>query len=502
MPPSHLDVVIVGAGLSGVGTAVHIRKICPELNLTILEGRTRPGGTWDLFRYPGIRSDSDMYTLGYSFKPWTHPKAIADGPSIRAYIEETIVEQGLQPMIQYQQKVLSADWDSARCLWRLRIRNGQTGRIRQVSCRFLIGCCGYYRYEHGYDPDFPEQEQFQGLRIHPQLWPEDLDYRGKKVVVIGSGATAVTLVPAMAEHAEQVTMLQRSPTYVASVPGEDRMAQWLMRHFPDSWVYQTIRTRNILFSMGIYQLCQKAPQTMRRLLLQRIKRLLPNADDIRHFSPSYNPWDQRLCAVPDGDLFSALRSGKAHVVTGSIRRFYEHGIELQSGEQLEADIIVTATGLDIQILGGIELKVDGKAIDPSEKMYYKGAMVEDVPNFAMVFGYTNSSWTLKADLIGDYVARLIHYMNNRRYLQCTPRNQDKAVGSLPFIQMSSGYIQRALNRIPRQGDRAPWRLYQNYIKDWWQFKKHDIDDGILVFSHPVHVDNAVVSYRSIAEMPG
>lgn len=502
MPQSHLDVLIVGAGLSGVGTAVHIRKICPDFKMAILEGRSRPGGTWDLFRYPGIRSDSDMYTLGYSFKPWTHPKAIADGPSIRSYIEDTIQEYDLNPLIQYQQRVLSANWDSSSGLWRLRVRNGETGRVRQLSCRFLIGCCGYYRYEHGYDPDFPDQERYQGLRIHPQLWPEDLDYTGKKVVVIGSGATAVTLVPAMAGKADKVTMLQRSPSYVASVPSEDRLAQWLMRHFPDSWVYRTIRTRNILFSMGIYQLCQHAPETMRHLLLQRIKGLLPHPDDIKHFSPSYNPWDQRLCAVPNGDFFSALRTGKARVVTGSIQRFYEHGIELASGERLEADIIVTATGLDIQILGGIELSVDGKPVDPSEKMYYKGAMVEDVPNFAMVFGYTNSSWTLKADLIGDYIARLLRFMHSRQYQQCTPRNQDKTIEPLPFIQMSSGYIQRAVNRIPRQGDRAPWRLYQNYIKDWWQFKKHELDDGILVFNQAARVDNVVESFRSTAEMPG
>lgn len=479
------DVVIIGAGLSGVGAAVHLGKHCPGKRVALLESRERLGGTWDLFRYPGIRSDSDMYTLGYNFKPWTNPKAIADGPSILKYIQDTAREYGIDRKIRYQHKVISANWDSTRGRWQLRIARGDTGETIVIESQFVICAAGYYNYERGHTPEFEGRDTFKGDIIHPQHWPEDLDYRGKKVVVIGSGATAVTLVPALAGKAAHVTMLQRSPSYVASVPEQDAAANLLRKVLPDATAYHLTRARNVLTSMGIYAATQKWPAQMRRLLIAGVRTNIGEDVDIKHFTPRYNPWEERLCAVPDGDMFKSLRQGTASVVTGRIDRFDENGIVLQSGERVDADIIVTATGLEIQLLGGATLTLDGQPVDPSTKLYYKGALVEDVPNAAMVFGYTNSSWTLKADLISEYVCDVIRYMDKHNWQVATPRNHDPGMPREPFLNLHSGYVQRALSRLPRQGAFTPWKLYQNYLRDFAAFKFTPINDKALVFSNPV-----------------
>ena len=484
MSVEHLDVLIIGAGLSGIGAAYHLMKHCPGKRFAILEGREALGGTWDLFRYPGIRSDSDMFTLGYNFKPWTNPLAIADGPSIRSYIAETAEENGIQQHIRFQHKVLKADWCSERATWTLQVQRGDEPEPFKLSCQHLLMCTGYYRYEAGYTPDFKGRELFQGEFIHPQLWPENFDYSGKNVVVIGSGATAVTLVPAMTDKARHVTMLQRSPTYVISLPQGDPISAFLRRFLPETWVYRLARTRNVAVQLGFYKLSKAFPGLVRKALLGMARRQLGKDFDMRHFSPRYKPWDERVCAVPNGDLFKVLRKGKASVVTEHIDGFTAKGIRLKSGQVLPADVIISATGLELQLFGGMQVAVDGVPFDAAKSMGYRGIMLRDLPNAAVVLGYTNASWTLKADLSSEYYCRLIQHMDAIGMRQCTPRDARREVKDAPFLDLASGYIKRAADKIPSQGDRAPWKLYQNYLLDLALLRYGKIEDGYLVFTSP------------------
>lgn len=484
MPIEHLDVLIVGAGLSGVGAVCHLKKHCPDKRVAILEGRAALGGTWDLFRYPGVRSDSDMFTLGYSFKPWTNPQAIADGPSILQYIEDTARENGVDSVIRYRHRVLDAAWCSETAQWTLRVQRGDEPEPIQLSCGFLLMCTGYYRYEAGYTPQYPGLSHFCGTFIHPQRWPEGFDYTGKRVVVIGSGATAVTLVPALADKAAHVTMLQRSPTYVVSLPQGDPISAFLRRFLPEALVYRLARARNVAVQLGFYTASKAFPGMVRKLLLGLARRQLGADFDMRHFSPSYKPWDQRVCAVPDGDLFKALREGKASIVTEPIDGFTEHGIRLGTGEQLLADVIISATGLDLQLFGGMQVSVDGQPFDAAKSMGYRGIMLRDLPNAAVVLGYTNASWTLKADLSSEYVCRVIKHMDAVGMRQCTPRDAARQVREAPFIDLASGYILRAAGKIPSQGDRAPWKLYQNYLLDLLLLRFGKMEDGYLAFTSP------------------
>ncbi len=481
-PTEHVDVLIVGAGLSGIGAAWHLRKRCPHRTFAILEGRDAIGGTWDLFRYPGIRSDSDMYTLGYSFKPWTNPRAIADGESILRYIRETAEENGIDRHIRFGHRVVRADWSSADARWTVEAE--RDGLPVRLTCSFLFVCSGYYRYSEGYTPEFDGLERFGGRVVHPQRWPEDLDYRGKRVVVIGSGATAVTLVPAMARDAAHVTMLQRSPTYVVSRPGSDAVADWLRARLPARWAYTLTRWKNVLIQLAFYKLARSRPEKVRRGLLARVREALgPDYDVATHFTPKYQPWDQRLCLVPDDDLFAAIRSGAASVVTDRIRSFTEKGVLLESGRQLEADVVVTATGLVLELFGGMKVAVDGKDVDFSRTVSYKGMMYGGVPNFASAFGYTNASWTLKCDLTCEYVCRLLNHMQRSGAVQATPRAPEQ-METAPWLDFTSGYVVRAMDRFPRQGTRAPWRLYQNYARDLLLIRWSPIEDGTLELRRP------------------
>ena len=478
MQPIEFDVIVVGAGLSGIGAGVHLTRNCPGKTFAILEGRERMGGTWDLFRYPGIRSDSDMFTLGYAFKPWTNPKAIADGPSILEYIRDTAREHRVDEHIRYQRMVRRARWSEARARWTLEVEH--EGRTETYVCSFLLVCAGYYDYAEGYTPEFPGRERFAGTVVHPQQWPEGLDHAGKRVVVIGSGATAVTLVPELAKTAAKVTMLQRSPTYVLSAPEKDALANYLRAKLGPEAAYDVARWKNILVSMAFYNASRRWPAQIKKLILGGVKKQLKGALPIApHFTPSYAPWDQRVCLVPDADLFRAVREGRATIVTDHIETFTEKGIRLKSGQELEADIIVTATGLKLKALGGIEGWVDGKKLEPKDMLTYKGVMVSDVPNLAFVVGYTNASWTLKADLACEYVCRLLNHMDAHGYTHATPRRTDPDVEERPLIDFSSGYIQRAIDQFPRQGNKAPWRLYQNYVLDRFTMRQGPIDDGTL-----------------------
>ncbi|HKF82895.1 MAG TPA: NAD(P)/FAD-dependent oxidoreductase [Solirubrobacterales bacterium] len=479
----HVDVLIVGAGLSGIGAGAHLRRNCPGRSYAILESRESIGGTWDLFRYPGIRSDSDMYTLGYSFKPWRDEDSIAAGEKIRDYIRETAREYRVEDKIRFGHRVVSAEWSSAEALWTIRAEHG--GETVELTCNFFYGCTGYYRYDEGFTPEFPGAERFEGQIVHPQHWPEDLDYSGKRVVVIGSGATAVTLIPAMAPETEHITMLQRSPGYVVTLPGRDPIAKGLRRVLPEKAVYAIVRWKNVLTQMGFYQLSRRAPGFTRKLIRRGVERRLPAGYDVdRDFEPRYNPWDERVCLVPGGDLFQTLGSGRADVVTDTIETFTEKGIKLTSGRELEADIIVTATGLNLLVLGGIEIKVDGERKEFKNLVGYKGAMFGGVPNMALALGYTNASFTLKCDLVSQYMCRLLNHMDARGYKVATPREPGPGLAREPFIDLKSGYVTRSLDQLPMQAETHPWRLHQNYARDLRLFKHGPIDDEIVFSRGP------------------
>ena len=480
----HFDVLIVGAGLSGIGAAWHLQKKCPQKRYAILEGREASGGTWDLFRYPGVRSDSDMYTLGYRFRPWTDAKAIADGPAILKYIREVASDHGIDAKIRYEHRVVAASWSTAEARWTVEVECGPRRERRTLSCNFLWMCSGYYDYTGGYLPDFPGMDRFKGRIVHPQKWTDDIDYAGKRVVVIGSGATAVTLVPAMADTgAAHVTMLQRSPTYMAMRPSEDPFATRMRQRLPLELAYAVTRWRNVLYGMYVYQMCKRQPEKVKRLLLGGVRKALgPDYDVATHFTPRYNPWDQRLCLVPDADFFRAIRQGKVSVVTDHIETFTETGLRLKSGAELAANLIVTATGLVLIPLGGVKLTVDGRAVEPSQTFIYKGMMYSDVPNLASVFGYTNASWTLKADLVCEYVCRLLNLMDRKGYRYCMPHNGDPALEAEPWVDFSSGYIQRALKQQPKQGSKRPWKLYQNYVLDLTSLRFGALRDQAMTFA--------------------
>ncbi len=484
----HRDVIIVGAGLSGVGAAVHIHERCPRKSYLLLEGRPSMGGTWDLFRYPGVRSDSDMHTLGYRFKPWREAKAIADGSSILRYIRETAAEYGVERHIRFDHQALRAEWSSADAAWTVEVLRKDTGETARFSCNFLYLCAGYYSYREGYTPEFPGRESFRGTIVHPQQWPEDLRYAGKNVVVIGSGATAMTLVPAMAPDVAHVVMLQRSPTYVVSRPDRDVIANGLRKILPERWAYAITRWKNVALQQFLYGRTRRQPEKVRAWLLDMVRKELgPDYDVETHFTPRYNPWDQRLCLVPNSDLFKAIRSGKASVVTDRIERFTERGILLASGQELAADIIVTATGLNLVVLGEMRFAVDGALVDFAETWTYKGMMYSGVPNLISTFGYINASWTLRADLTAEYVCRLLNHMDEIGARRVVPqlRAEDRDMPARPWIdQFTSGYMQRAMHLFPKQGDREPWINPQNYGRDKKMIRFGPIEDGALVFGDP------------------
>ncbi|HET6969948.1 MAG TPA: NAD(P)/FAD-dependent oxidoreductase [Phenylobacterium sp.] len=489
MAVEHFDVVIVGAGLSGVGAGYHLKTACPDRSFVILEGRDAIGGTWDLFRYPGIRSDSDMYTLGYAFKPWTQAKAIADGPSILNYVRETARENDIEPAIRFGHKVKRASWSSEAAAWTVEAE--VAGKTQRFTANFLFLCGGYYSYDGGYSPEFPGAADFKGRIVHPQQWPSDLDYAGKQVVVIGSGATAVTLVPEMAKTAAHVTMLQRSPTYVVSRPAEDAMANWLRSKLPGKLAYDIVRWRNVLFGMWFFRMARRKPAQVKANIIKMVREQLgPDYDVDRHFTPSYNPWDQRLCLVPDADMFQMIKAGRASVVTDHIEAFTEKGIRLKSGQELAADVIVTATGLVLEVWNGIEISVDGRHVDASKTLSYKGMMYEGVPNLASAFGYTNASWTLKCDLTCEYVCRVLNHLKKTGLRQATPVNDDPTVTFEPWLDFSSGYVQRAMARFPKQGNKTPWKLHQNYAMDLMSLRHAKLDDGVLRFANPVRTAQA------------
>ena len=485
----HVDVVVVGAGISGIGAGYHLQTLCPDRSYVILEGRGAIGGTWDLFRYPGIRSDSDMYTLGFAFRPWTEAKAIADGPSILKYVRETAEHYGIDRHIRFNHHVKAATWSTDKAAWLVTATGPDGGEVR-IACNFLFMCSGYYNYAKGHAPAFTGSDDFAGRIVHPQFWPDDLDYAGKRVVVIGSGATAVTLVPAMAETAAEVTMLQRSPTYVVSRPAEDRAANRLRRHLPARLAYRLVRWRNVLLGMWFFRLARRKPAQVKARLVDMVRAELgPDFDVGTHFTPRYNPWDQRLCLVPDGDLFAAIRGRRASVATGQIDRFVPEGIRLQSGETLPADIIITATGLELQLLSDVAFNVDGRPVDLARSLNYKGMMFSDVPNLASSFGYTNASWTLKADLTALYVCRLLNAMRRRGMRQATPRIDDASIEEVPFLDFTSGYVQRAIDKFPKQGNKKPWKLNQNYALDVMALRFGSIDRS-MEFSNPAAVGRA------------
>lgn len=480
---SDFDVVIVGAGISGIGSAYHLNTLCPGKTYTILESREALGGTWDLFRYPGIRSDSDMHTLGYSFKPWRAAKSIADGPAIREYLHETVAENDIKPHIQFNQTVTAADWSSDDQQWTVTAETN--GQSRTLTCNMLLMCSGYYNYAEGYTPEFEGMHDYQGTVVHPQHWPEDLDYAGKNVVVIGSGATAMTLVPAMAEQAASVTMLQRSPTYVVSRPDQDKIANTLRKVLPEKWAYAITRFKNTQMQNFIYKRSRTAPEKMKTQLVGMVKQALgPDYDVDKHFTPSYNPWDQRLCLIPNADLFDSIKSGKTTVVTEQIDRLTAEGVQLKNGDVLPADILVTATGLNLQLLGGAQFSVDGEPVNFPETITYKGMMYSDIPNLVQTFGYINASWTLRSDLTAEFACRVINHMDERGVTQVTPvlREEDKDMQLGPWIEdFSAGYMSRVMHLFPKQGNRDPWRNTQDYQLDKKIIRKAALEDGALQF---------------------
>jgi monooxygenase len=477
--PQHVDVVVVGAGLSGIGAGYRLQTERPEKSYLILESRDTMGGTWDLFRYPGVRSDSDMFTLGYQFKPWRDAQSIADGPTILDYIRETADEFGIVENIRYGSKVVSADFSTTDSLWTLTV--SRDGVETTMTCSFLYSCAGYYDYDETYRPELPGLDDFAGEVVHPQYWPEDLDYAGKRVVVIGSGATAVTLVPSMTRDSEQsaraehVTMLQRSPTWISAVPSRDKKADWLRDHLPAHVAHTLIRSKNIAFGTAFYQFCRRRPQQARKLLLGLTTKIVGDEQMVAdHFTPSYDPWDQRLCAVPSGDLFTSLKKGDAEIVTDTIESFVPEGIRLTSGRVLEADVVVTATGLKLLAFGGIKPQVDGQIVPLSEQFVWQGAMMTGVPNFAVCIGYTNASWTLRADLSHRLVCKVIGWMDEKGYPAVEPR-PDRPLVERPLLDLAAGYVQRSIDAFPRQGDSGPWRVRQNYVLDSLTTMRTDLD---------------------------
>ncbi len=482
MTAEHVDVLIVGAGLSGIGAACRLKAEAPGTSYAIVEARGTNGGTWDLFRFPGVRSDSDMFTLGFPFRPWTDAKAIAEGGEILRYLRDTAAEYGVDKEIDYHRKVVGAAWRTDEARWTVTIENTETGERTERTCGFLYLCPGYYRYDEGYTPDWPGFDRFTGTIVHPQHWPEDLDLTGKRVVLIGSGATAATILPAIAGTAASVTMLQRSPSFILSMPNADPIADLLRKLLPERRAYLAVRWKNARLSTFIYNFCRKYPARARKMLLGSAAKQLPPGFDIStHFTPAYDPWDQRMCLVPDGDFFAAIKAGQADVVTDHIEEFTPGGIKLRSGAELEADVVITATGLNLLPIGAIAMTVDGETVPVPERMAYKGMMLEGVPNMAFAIGYTNNSWTLKVDLVASYVTRMMAFMRERGYSIVTPRPAADSLSTSPFIDMTSGYFERSRHTLPLQGDRAPWRLRQHYFKDA-QLYRGPIDEKDLEFA--------------------
>ena len=483
MTQNHFNVIVVGAGISGIGAGYYLQKKCPNKSFVILEGRDNIGGTWDLFRYPGIRSDSDMNTMGFRFKPWMGVKSIADGPSILSYLHETVKENDLNKKIHFNQWVNEASWSSRDSQWTVQVENKKTQELQDFTCDFLFLCGGYYNYEEGYTPHFAGRENFLGQIIHPQKWPKNLDYKNKKVVVIGSGATAVTIIPTMAEEAAHVTMLQRSPTYFLSAPDEDPVGNFLRKFISSKLTYKLVRWKNIRFQWWFFQKCRKFPKKVKEFLIKQVREELgPNYDIETHFTPKYNPWEQRLCLVPNGDLFNAINAGKASVITDHIDRFTKKGIKLKSGGEVEADLIVTATGLNLEVCNGIKLEVDNNEVDISKTMTYKGMMFSDVPNLVATFGYTNASWTLRADLTSEYVCRLLNFMDKKGYANCCPRTAEHVEPDGDWLDFTSGYVKRSMHKFPKQGSRDPWRNTQNFPKDVLAIRWGNIDNKELKFT--------------------
>jgi monooxygenase len=496
----HVDVLILGAGLSGIGAACHLRTRCPDKTVAILEARETIGGTWDLFRYPGVRSDSDMFTLGYSFRPWEAAKSIADGPSILNYVRDTARDHGIDRHIRFGHRAVRASWSTSEARWTVEAMQVETGEAVQITCNFLYACTGYYRYDEAYTPQLQGIEQFAGELVHAQHWPAGLDCTGRRVVVIGSGATAVTLVPALARQAEHVTMLQRSPSYILSVPERDPLVDRLRDRVSPKRAYAIVRWRNVLLTMLNFELCRRAPRLMHRLILGLARKQLPPDFDVdTHLNPTYNPWDQRLCLVPDGDLFKVLSTGSASIATGRIDTFTPGGIRLRSGEELEADVIVAATGLNLLFLGGLELEVDGARVELPSTVAYKGMMLCGVPNLALTLGYTNASWTLKADLVAEYVCRLLQHMDAGASKICVARAPEASMPKQPIIDLQSGYVLRSIDALPKQGARPPWRLHQNYLRDVRLLRRGRLEDGTLEF-HPL--DRAHDGRRAVTPATG
>ena len=483
MTQNHFNVIVVGAGISGIGAGYYLQKKCPNKSFVILEGRDNIGGTWDLFRYPGIRSDSDMNTMGFRFKPWMGVKSIADGPSILSYLHETVKENDLNKKIHFNQWVNEASWSSRDSQWTVQVENKKTQERQDFTCDFLFLCGGYYNYEEGYTPQFSGRENFLGQIIHPQKWPKNLDYKNKKVVVIGSGATAVTIIPTMAEEAAHVTMLQRSPTYFLSAPDEDPVGNFLRKFISSKLTYKLVRWKNIRFQWWFFQKCRKFPKKVKEFLIKQVREELgPNYDIETHFTPKYNPWEQRMCLVPNGDFFNAINAGKASVITDHIDRFTKKGIKLKSGGEVEADLIVTATGLNLEVCNGIKLEVDNNEVDISKTMTYKGMMFSDIPNLVATFGYTNASWTLRADLTSEYVCRLLNFMDKKGYANCCPRTAEHVEPDGDWLDFTSGYVKRSMHKFPKQGSRDPWRNTQNFPKDVLAIRWGNIDNKELKFT--------------------
>jgi monooxygenase len=501
MSVESYDIVVIGAGLSGIGAAVHFGRECPTQSLALFESRDAIGGTWDLFRYPGIRSDSDMFTLGYNFKPWLNPQAIADGSLIRKYINDAAQEYDVKKKIQFSQRITSANWDSQEQRWSLEITDQKSDSVKTVKAKFVMACTGYYNYQSGYQPEFTGKADFDGQVVHPQHWPEGLDYQDKNVVIIGSGATAVTLAPAMSDKAKNITLLQRSPSYVMSMPKVDPKLEVLREKFSPKLYYRLVRARNITMSFLVYQFCKFFPAKARNFLQNHVSEAIGGEVDMKHFTPKYDPWDERVCAVTDSDLFNAVRKGDVVMETDHIERFNQEGLLLKSGKQLKADIIITATGLNLQLLGGMALTVDNKPFDMTKKMCYRGVLLEDLPNMGFVFGYTNASWTLKADLVLRYVSRVINKMQKSSTATVIPKNTGGDPGGIPFIDLQSGYVMRGRDLMPQQGRSLPWRLYQNYLLDFLTLRFGRLNDGKLQFSNSTTTADVVETFSAETQQP-